>query len=90
MPKVHNIKDGFPFGAIIVDRSSSFGNPFVIGKDGTRGEVIDKYKRYVDNNPELLRKIREELKGKDLVCHCKPLACHADYLLKIANSNSLF
>lgn len=29
-----------------------------------------------------------ELKGKDLVCWCAPLACHADVLLKIANDET--
>ncbi len=26
-----------------------------------------------------------ELKGKDLVCWCSPLPCHADFLLEMAN-----
>ena len=25
------------------------------------------------------------IRGRDLVCHCKPLPCHADILLKYAN-----
>jgi hypothetical protein len=90
MPKVYNIKDGFPFGAVICDRTSPFGNPFIIGKDGTRSEVIDKFKKYIDNNEPLKRLIRESLKGVDLVCHCKPKACHCDYLLEIANNNPIF
>ncbi len=90
MPKVYNIKDGFPKNAVLVDRMTEFGNPFVIGKDGTRGEVIDKHKKLVDNDLEFQDRIRQILKDKDLVCHCKPKACHADYLLIVANTNSLF
>lgn len=28
---------------------------------------------------------RRELRGKVLGCHCFPLACHADVLLRVAN-----
>lgn len=30
--------------------------------------------------------VREQLRGKNLVCWCKPLPCHGDVLLTIANS----
>jgi hypothetical protein len=31
-------------------------------------------------------RVRNELRGKTLVCHCHPhLCCHADVLLKVAN-----
>lgn len=30
--------------------------------------------------------IKKELKGKDLVCWCAPLPCHADVLLELANA----
>ena len=44
MPKVYNKhhKDA-PDGAVYVGRGSKWGNPFVIGKDGTRDEVIKMY-----------------------------------------------
>lgn len=92
MPKVYNIKD-FPkkgyvydYGdKIYVGRPSKFGNPFSIGKDGSRTEVVAKFRVYADND-DYRRKVREELRGKDLVCWCAPKACHADVLLEIANS----
>jgi len=37
------------------------------------------------NNPELLAAL-PELRGKDLVCWCSPLPCHADVLLELANA----
>ena len=61
-----------------------WGNPFEIGRDGTREEVIAKYREYILNKPELLEQIPLELKGKTLGCFCKPKACHGDVLVYIA------
>ena len=66
---------------IFIGRGSKWGNPFVIGKDGDRNLVIEKYIEYFENNDELKKDI-EELKDKNLVCYCAPEACHGDYLLK--------
>jgi hypothetical protein len=86
MPKVVNkFKSGHPKGAVYVGRPTPFGNPYVIGKDGTRAEVIAKHREYVLANAQLTALIKKDLKGKDLVCFCKPAACHADTLLEIAN-----
>ena len=85
MPKVYNkYHRDAPHDAVYVGRPSPYGNPFVIGKDGTREEVIAKFRRYVSNSPYMLR-IIEELHGKDLVCFCAPKPCHADVLLELAN-----
>lgn len=66
---------------VYIGRGSKWGNPFVIGKDGTREEVINKYEKYLLNSPELLNSLHE-LKGKTLGCFCKPKACHGDVLVK--------
>lgn len=62
-----------------------FGNPFAIGADGTRDEVIRKYKDWVLHSPEAaeVRRRMPELKGKRLGCHCAPLACHGDVIAMI-------
>ncbi len=62
-----------------VDRHTKWGNPFVIGRDGDRDEVIALYRTYLWNNPELMGALNE-LKGKDLACWCAPRKCHADVL----------
>lgn len=77
-----------PIGAVYVGRPSKWGNPFIIGKDGTRTEVVEKYREYIFGNEELLSEARKTLKGKNLVCWCAPEACHADILLKIANEEA--
>ena len=69
---------------IYIGRGSKWGNPFKIGKDGNRQEVIDKYEEYIRNKPELLTDL-QELKGKTLGCWCKPKDCHGDVLAKLIN-----
>ena len=59
---------------------SAWANPFKMGPDGTREEVIDKFRRYLRDAPVLERIM--ELDGKVLVCHCGvEEACHGDVLL---------
>ncbi len=79
-------KHGIPPGAVYIGRGSKWGNPFVIGKDGTRDEVIAKYNNYLKDNKYLLGCL-SELKDKDLVCFCSPCACHGDILISLANNN---
>lgn len=85
MPKVHNkYNNTAPIGSVYIGRPSKWGNPFVIGKDGTRDEVIAKFEQYLLNNTVLLAQI-DELRGKDLICFCAPQACHGDILIKYSN-----
>lgn len=82
-PRVWNKREEYPVDATYVGRPTKWGNPFVIGQHGTRVEVIAKYRAHVANRHT---EIRRELRGKDLVCWCAPLPCHADVLLEIANA----
>ncbi len=77
-----------PPGAVYIGRGrgSIWGNPFEIGKDGSREEVIAKYTVWAYSIPELLQRAKAELAGKDLVCFCAPKACHGDVLIVIANT----
>ena len=88
MPKVWNQKEDLvmPVGTIYVGRPTKWGNPFVIGKDGNREQVLHKYRGWVQAQIRDGLNIRE-LKGKDLSCWCAPLPCHADILLELANSD---
>jgi hypothetical protein len=83
MPRVLNKHhyDGYPPGSVYCGRGSPWGNPFVIGKDGTRDEVCERFER------EILPKLDvSKLRGRDLVCFCAPKRCHCDALLKKANT----
>jgi hypothetical protein len=56
-------------------QASMFANPFRIGRDGDRDEVIAKYRTWFYKQlwlPEFFGDLIE-LRGKMLVCWCKPL-----------------
>jgi len=87
MPKVLNkYRDEIPPDAVYIGRPSKWGNPFVIGKDGDREDVIRKYREWLLSRPELIEQARKELRGRDLVCFCAPKPCHGDVLIEVANS----
>jgi hypothetical protein len=66
-------------------RGSPWGNPFQIGRDGTRLEVIAKYREWLGRQPALLARL-PELRGKVLGCWCSPRPCHAEVLAELANA----
>jgi hypothetical protein len=68
---------------VYIGRPSKWGNPFVLGRDGDRKEVLEKYRDYLALNPSLVADMRVELKGKILGCFCKPLPCHGDIILEL-------
>jgi Domain of unknown function (DUF4326) len=68
---------------VYIGRPSKWGNPFEIGRDGTREEVISKYTEWLMNNPDLMEAL-PELYGKTLGCWCHPKACHGDVLNRFA------
>lgn len=71
---------------ITIDRTTKWGSPFAIGKDGSREEVMQKHQDYLRTRPDLLRAISRELSGKVLVCWCWPDQCHGDILAYLANN----
>ncbi len=65
--------------------SSPFANPFKIGRDGSREEVLQKYQKWLEEkmrSPQFLTHLKE-LKGKTLGCWCAPEGCHGDILLEV-------
>jgi hypothetical protein len=80
----YHVVGGIPEGAVYIGRGSKWGNPFRIGKDGTRDEVIFKYKLWFRRQTELIEAL-DDLRDRDLVCFCAPEACHGDFLLELAN-----
>jgi len=73
-----------------VGRPSPLGNPFAIGKDGSREEVLEKYEKWLadrlyPSSPqaveiERLRKIHDSTGVLTLICWCTPLPCHAEII----------
>ena len=69
---------------LYVGRPSIWGNPFRLGPDGSREEVIWKYRTWLLGNTYLMNRI-VLLRGKVLACWCAPKPCHADVLAELAN-----
>lgn len=95
MPTVWNKNYSYPEDAVYVGRGSPFGNPYIaFNRDSTFPDVIRvrdpiaEFEKYIAARPALIKRIRAELKGKDLLCYCAPRACHADILLRIANEET--
>jgi len=75
---------------VYIGRPSTWGNPFTVGEDGSRVEVIRMYKKWLDSLPHLVIKV-EELRGKVLGCWCvgdptmssgSCSRCHGEVLLR--------
>lgn len=90
MPMVYNLRKQkilMPDDAVLVDRSTPYGNPFRERVWG-RAKCLELYREWImlPEQAELRARMQRELCGKDLVCWCAPLPCHADIILKIANA----
>lgn len=91
-----------PEGAVSVTRPGPWGNPFVVGLDGSHEECVRLYRLLMSGlvcltcrtsvqvQQERRRytlKYLAALRGKDLVCWCRlDQDCHADTLLVLANA----
>ncbi|SUD68498.1 Uncharacterised protein [Pseudomonas putida] len=75
---------------VYIGRGTLWGNPYQMGKEGTREEVIAKFAYDFDKRflklPEKFDENIEKLRGKTLGCHCKPAACHGDVIANYLNS----
>lgn len=85
MPQVFNKHHkNAPSDAVYIGRGSPFGNPFVIGQDGDRDGVCERFKNEILPTLDV-----SSLRGKDLVCYCAPHRCHGDDILRKANAPSM-
>ena len=74
-----------------IDRTTPFGNPFHIGIDGTREEVVLKYKDHfykMLKNDEFRDKVLA-LKNEVLGCWCVPDLCHGHVILEYLEGTPL-
>jgi hypothetical protein len=69
---------------VFIGRPTKWGNPFVIGRHGSRAEVIERYTVWVTSKPDLMAAL-DELKDKTLGCYCAPKPCHGDVLAALAD-----
>src|SRR5271167_4950646 len=68
---------------VYIGRPSSWGNPFshlpnsaAEFRVGTRTEAIEAYEKWLLEQPDLVERVKRELRSKILGFWCKPLACH--------------
>ena len=73
---------------VYIGRPSKWGNPFTIGKDGTREEVIEKYRQWIKTQHHLMNSLNE-LKGKTLGCWCTPKPCHGEVLIELIEAQEI-
>lgn len=70
---------------VYIGRPSKWGNPFAIGKNDNRENVIKRYREWVVTQSHLMNSLHE-LKGKTLGCWCTPLPCHGDVLVELTEA----
>lgn len=74
---------------VYIGRKGPWGNPYAIGPDGDRDDVIAKYESFfrkeILGNEEKLKSLLT-LRGKRLGCHCKPARCHGDVIAEYLNN----
>lgn len=71
-------------------QGSILANPFIIGRDGTREEIIEKYRRWLWSEYKKNGSVKQELvaiaervkngEKVKLVCWCHPKKCHGDVI----------
>lgn len=92
-----------PENTISVCRPGPFGNPFIVSptvRPGARSgceytcvptvdEAVACFREMLAHCPDLIARIKAELRGHNLACFCKlGEPCHADVLLEIANADA--
>ena len=83
---------------VYIGRGSVFGNPYALGGDGDREEVIRKFEYdflrglLTDRQTGMALKdlALQQLRAKALGCHCKPSACHGDVIARYVNRDIRF
>ena len=77
---------------VYIGRPSMWGNPYshliesaAKFRAANREDSIAKYEAWLRARPEMVSRVKEELKDKVLGCWCWPQRCHGEVLVKIAN-----
>ncbi|MEV6651717.1 DUF4326 domain-containing protein [Streptomyces sp. NPDC051219] len=68
-------------------RASPLASPFRPGRDGSRQEVVERYREWLVGRPDLLA-LLPELRGHRLGCWRGPQACHAQVIAQMADSGA--
>ena len=83
MRRIYNKHHGdAPPDAIYCGRGSGYGNPFTIGTDGNREEVIAKFEVYIRAILRCDPHYLDALDEQPMICFCYPQLCHCNILDK--------
>jgi hypothetical protein len=66
---------------------SPLASPFRPGPDGSRKDVLAKYRQYLLSRPDLIA-LLPGLRGRRLGCWCVPEPCHAQVIAELADAES--
>lgn len=81
---VLSLRTGVRRESVRIDRGTPWGNPYRIGQDGTRGDVLRAHEDWLRLEYELVSEIWR-LRDQSLACWCDPLPCHGWLLFYLAN-----
>lgn len=83
---------------VYIGRGTPWGNPYSIDSNpkdtkGTkilkRDRVVLQYLDFLSNSESLQKRVKEELKGKNLLCSCSPFNCHGFILASLAETGRI-
>jgi hypothetical protein len=83
---VVNKTDGSDYD-LYIGRPSILGNPFRISEGVDRDKVIRLFRYYAIARMDMDKAFRQavlQCRGRTLACWCKPLPCHGDVILELA------
>ncbi len=92
--RLANLRNGDPYTVYIGRKSGRhhYGNPFIIGVDGSRDEVVKMCYSWLrgrayslvepDRRIWILQNLNS-LEGEILGCWCKPLPCHGNVYIQL-------
>ena len=89
MKILNKYKDSYQSDQVTyIGRGSVWGNPKVIGKDGTREEVIAWYDTYLTEricrrDPTIISALQDLTEESQLLCFCEPQPCHGRVIKRI-------
>jgi hypothetical protein len=85
--KVVNWRRGHRYD-VRITRGTPYGNPYVIGRDGNRKQVLAAHRRHLAlqlaPGGSGLHILLDALRGQVLGCVCWPNDCHGDLLAELA------
>jgi hypothetical protein len=82
---VVNRRTGQPYD-IYAGRPTLLGNPYAIGVDGTRDEVVEQYEKYAwqrMHKDEKFRGLLLSCENRRVACWCAPLNCHVEAIARL-------